>query len=173
MNGLLELNGVQVPNGETEDVEAFNIPTPAPLPPAAPGTTNVIRQRNQVAGHNYPEIAEVKNVDPAQTDYALAVRPIPQRCSSGAPVGIIVSNAAIALAAANANRRAIIITNNGSSNIFIGRDNTVTATGATMGIKVIPNGTYSDSGEDLDIGDIWAIGDAVSASANVSVWEKT
>lgn len=96
-----------------------------------------------------------------------------ERSSLGAPVGVTVSTAAVQVLAANANAKQRIITNNGSSNIFLGRDNTVTTTGATMGIKLVPGGTYTDSGIDLDQGAIFGIGDAVSASQNVSAWEKT
>jgi hypothetical protein len=97
----------------------------------------------------------------------------PTTCTAGAPVGVTVSTAAVQVLASNASAKQRIITNNGSTNIYLGRDGTVTTSGATMGIKLIPNGTYFDSGFGLDTGDIYAIGDATSSSQNVSAWEKT
>lgn len=96
-----------------------------------------------------------------------------ERASAGAPVGVTVSTAAVLVLAANASAKSRIIVNCGSSNVFLGRSGAVTASGAAMGIKLAPGGTYADSGLDLDTGDIYAIGDATSASQNVSAWERT
>lgn len=112
------------------------------------------------------------NVTPSSGNLPVDIADM-QRCNAGAPVGVTVSNAAVQVLAANTSARQRIISNNGSSNVFLGRDNTVTTSGATMGIKLVPGAVYTDSGIDLDQGAIFGIGDAVSASQNVSAWEKT
>lgn len=96
-----------------------------------------------------------------------------ERATAGAPVGVTVSNSAVQVLASNSAAKSRIITNNGSSNVYLGKDNTVTTSGATMGILVRPGGSYSDSGTDMYNGAIYGIGDAVSASQNVSAWERT
>ena len=92
--------------------------------------------------------------------------------STSAPAAVTVSNSATLIIAANSNRKKVVITNNGTSNIYLGNDNTVTASGATMGLKIAPNGVYEDSGAGLSKDDIYGIGDAASAVQNVSVQER-
>lgn len=96
-----------------------------------------------------------------------------ERSDTGTPVGITVSTSAVLILAANVNAKNRGITNNGSTNIFLGSDSLVTISGATMGLKLIPDGSYTDSGLDAYVGDIYGIGDAVSASENVSAWERS
>ena len=93
--------------------------------------------------------------------------------TAGTPAGFTVSTSALLLAASNTNRLAIVITNNGTSNIFIGHTSGVTSSGAAMGLKLVPGGSYQDSGYGLYTGDLYAIGDAAAASENVSVSERT
>jgi hypothetical protein len=88
-------------------------------------------------------------------------------------VGVTVSTSAVQVLASNTSAKSRIITNNGISSVYLGRDGTVTTSGATMGILLRPGGTYSDSGADMYNGAIHGIGDAVSASQNVSAWERT
>jgi hypothetical protein len=97
----------------------------------------------------------------------------PERTTSGAPAGVTVSNFAVLILASNTSAKSRVITNNGTSNVFIGVANTVSTTGATMGIWLKLGGTYSDSGDGFYNGAIWGIGDAVSASQNVSAWERS
>lgn len=93
--------------------------------------------------------------------------------TTGSPVGITVSTAAVLVCAANAIRVFLGLTNNGTSNFFLGNTSGVTASGATMGLKLAPNGALSDFGEYFGKGDVYAIGDAVSASENISRLERT
>jgi hypothetical protein len=109
----------------------------------------------------------------ASDQAAIPVTPSLERASAGAPVGVTVSTSAIVVLAANASAKSRLITNNGTTNIYLGRNNTVTSSGATMGILLSPGGSYNDSGVDLDQGAIWAIGSAVASSQNVSAWERT
>lgn len=159
----------------------------------------VFRQRMQIAGDALAKIAGVTNADPAGGSYGLVVRlvgtmPLPTgaateatqllvkadldvivsdkaRANAGAPVGVAVGVVAVLVIAANASRKSIVISNTGITNVYIGISNTVTILGAVQGVKLIPNGTYSDSGDGMYTGDIYAIGDALAGS--VSVWERT
>lgn len=97
----------------------------------------------------------------------------PRTSTAGTPAGFTVSNSATLVAASNANRRALVAVNFGSSNIYLGHTNAVTTSGAATGLKLVPNGSYQDSGDGLYTGDLYAIGDAVSASQNLSVSERT
>lgn len=128
----------------------------------------------------------VINDIPAPDEFGLVVRNIgggglatdvtivgAERSTVGTPVGKIVSTVAVLILASNASAKNRGITNNGSSNIYLGSDATVTSSGAAMGLKLIPNGSYTDSGLDEYTGDIFAIGDAVSLVENVSAWERS
>jgi len=96
-----------------------------------------------------------------------------ERSTAGTPAGFTISTAAVLVAASNASRKAILMVNFGSSNIYIGHTNAVTTSGATAGLKLVANGSYQDSGDGLYTGDLYAIGDAVSAIQNLSASERT
>jgi hypothetical protein len=93
--------------------------------------------------------------------------------STSAQRGWIVSTVAVLVLPANSLRKSVLITNNLTSNIYVGPTSSVATTGVSMGSKIVPNGEYADSGDGLWMGDIYAIGDAVSLVYNLSVWEKT
>jgi hypothetical protein len=86
---------------------------------------------------------------------------------------VIVSTSSALLAASNASRAAIVITNNGSGNLYIGHTSGVTSSGALMGLLISAGSSYEDSGDGLYTGDLYGIYSAVSASENVSVSERT
>lgn len=92
--------------------------------------------------------------------------------NAGSPVGVSVSSTATLIKAANTARKAILITNNGSLNVYLGHTTTVTTAGGTMGLLLAPSGAYADSGWGLYTGDIYGVCSA-TASANVSVSERT
>jgi len=93
--------------------------------------------------------------------------------TQGTPASVIVSDTpAVLLAASNANRKSILISNNGIYNIFLGHDSSVTTSGTTMGILLAPKAIYSDSGFGLYTGDIYAICTNAVVSENVSVSER-
>ncbi len=92
--------------------------------------------------------------------------------TSTAPTGITVGLTAVPVKAANASRKRLICTNNGTSNLYFGKDNTVTISGATMGLLVIPGGVYDDLGPGLWQGDVYAVGDA-ALTFNCAVQERT
>lgn len=96
----------------------------------------------------------------------------PDTTTSGAPLGVTVSTTAVLLAASNTDRKSIIITNNGTGTLYIGHDNTVSSSGAAMGLLVQSKCSYTDSGFGLYTGDLWGIYSAASASENVSVSER-
>ncbi len=137
------------------------------------GANTVQRQRIQIAGAGAAEIAGVKNSAPGATDYGSVVRPIPLPSTAGTPAGVTVSTSAVSLKASNANRRAIVITNNGVGNLYIGHTSGVTSSGANVGLIVPPFGSYTDSGDGLYTGDLYGIYDQASAVQNVSVSERT
>lgn len=146
-------------------------------------------------GYHSPAIL---NSTPTGTEYALAVRQVGNdnanlfdsygndltsvggalkvsghSLTNSTSSSVIVSNTAILIIASNPQRKSLIISNNGSTNIYLGATNTIASSGANMGIKILPNGTYMDSGIDTYTGDIYGVSDSVSASYNVAVWERT
>jgi hypothetical protein len=86
-----------------------------------------------------------------------------------APVGVSIGTAAALVLAANANRHMVIIQNQSSTaNLWLGRDNTVTTSGATVGTRLGPGMTLTDT---LTGDAWWGISDA--AGTLVSVQEVT
>lgn len=116
---------------------------------------------------------EVKNDSGSPVPVSGTVTANPPTTTAGTPAGVTVSASAAVIKASNANRKAIIITNNGNSNIYLGHSSAVTISGATMGLLLLPGGVYRDAGPGLYTGDIYGIGDASAASENVSVSERT
>lgn len=103
-----------------------------------------------------------------------ATGPIPQHSTSGKPAGFTVSTSAVQIFASTPSVKGRLITNNGVTNVFWGTDNTVTATaGALMGHKIVPNGSYNDSGQGIYDGEIWLVGDATASSQNVSASQRS
>jgi len=92
---------------------------------------------------------------------------------AGTPAGKTVSTTALSLAAANTSRKSIIITNNSTGRLYIGHTSGVTTSGATMGLLVMPYGSYSDTGVGVYTGDLYGIYSVTAASQNVSVSERT
>ena len=93
--------------------------------------------------------------------------------SLGTPAGFTVSTTAVLLAALNANRKSLVITNNSTGKLYLGHTSGVTSSGAAMGLLVPSNGSYTDSGFGLYIGDMYGIYDASAGAQNVSVSERT
>jgi len=87
--------------------------------------------------------------------------------------GLTCSVAAVTLAAANANRKSIIITNNGSGSLYIGETSTVASSGANMGLLVPTNGMYSDSGFGVFTGQLFGIYSVTSTSENIAVRDRS
>ncbi len=112
-----------------------------------------------------------------KSDYYFKVADITSavNTSTNAPsVGITVSTSAVIIIAANTNRRGIIITNNSNGTLFLGKDATVTTSGATMGTILTRNGgAYNDAGDGLYTGAIWGIYSESAATQNVAVSERT
>jgi len=127
-----------------------------------------------------PQIQQVVLTDGTVGDPYLgtSANPLPVTSSQVAsttanPFGITVSTMAVQVLAANSLRKEVQFTNNGASNLYFGKDNTVTTSGATMGGKMVPNGTGSDGGASIYQGAWWAIGDAAASTQNLSVTEFT
>ena len=93
--------------------------------------------------------------------------------TAGTPAAVTVSTSAVLLKASNAARKSILITNNGTTPVYLGHTSGVTASGAAMGLLLAPAGSYSDSGFGLYTGDLYAIGAAAVAAENVSISERT
>jgi hypothetical protein len=84
-----------------------------------------------------------------------------------------VSTVSAELVAANPQRISILITNNGSTNLYLGQTVSVSTAGVNGGIKLITNGTYAEDGGSKGMynGPIFAI--AGVSSTDVAVWERT
>lgn len=97
--------------------------------------------------------------------------------TAGTPAGVTVSTATgastVVLKAVNAARKAIIITNAGVGDLYVGHTTAVTTGGATMGLIVSPRGAYMDSGFGLYTGDLYGVYSIVSTTQNVSVSERS
>lgn len=120
------------------------------------------------AGTPSPTVLSVQGVS-GGTDLSVAAT----KATAGAPAGFTVSTSAVKIWDSNTSAKARTITNNGSTNVFVGNSNAVTASGSAMGLRLAPGGSYNDSGFGLYNGELWAIGDAVSAAQNVSAAERT
>jgi hypothetical protein len=83
-----------------------------------------------------------------------------------------VTTVSAELVAANPQRISLIITNNGTSNLFLGQTSSVDTAGTNAGIKLIANGTYAEDGgtKGMYNGPVFAI--AGSASTTAAVWER-
>jgi len=69
----------------------------------------------------------------------------------------------------NAKRVSIIMENEGASDVYIGKDNTVTA---ANGVKMVVEGTFTEDGAGTPVykGDIYGITSA--GTADVRYWER-
>lgn len=85
--------------------------------------------------------------------------------------GVIVSTTAVQLAGINYSRLSILITNSGSGSLYVGKTSLVTASGSTVGRKVVADGAYFDSGPGRWLGPLWGIYSASAVAENVSVDE--
>lgn len=160
-----------IASGTALAVSAASLPLPAGASTAAKqpalGTAGA-------ASADVISVQGVASMTALKVDGSAVTQPVSTpKATGGTVTGVTVSTSAVAVQASNASRKSIIITNAGTTNIYLGKDNTVTSSGSTMGIKLVPNGTYVDSGEGLYTGDIYGIGDAASSSQNVSSWERT
>lgn len=133
----------------------------------------VHRQRVQITGVAAAEKMGVANAHPADGDYGAVVRPIPRSSTAGTPSGVTVSTSAVSIKSSNTARRAIVITNNGVGNLYLGHTSGVTSSGSNMGLLIPPGGAYTDSGDGIYTGDIYGIYSQTSSSQNVSVSERT
>lgn len=163
-DGTLPLNGVAVPGGETEDVEALNILPPAPPPPPV-GFISVIRQRLQVVGRLYSQIAAVLNADPSLSDYGLVVRPIVARSATESTVQIPASIVTVPLLAANPLRKqamfqTIPILTGGTLQLFFGASLIAT-------VEMVP-GAYYELPEPVWDGAISGVWDAAIGSVLIT-----
>lgn len=84
-----------------------------------------------------------------------------------------VTSSVVTLAAANLNRKSLIISNFGSNKLFLGETTTVAASGAETGILVPSQGTYSDSGYGCYTGVMYGIYDTATTAHNVSVRDRS
>jgi len=83
-----------------------------------------------------------------------------------------ISETAQLVSAASATRRAVLITNTGSGDLFIGQTSTVSTSGANIGTKVLPGGVYAISGKAAYKGNLYAIYTVAVTSVNVQVAVK-
>lgn len=166
-DGLLELNPATLPGGQIEDVEQLNITPPTPPPPPG-GQIAVIRQRLQVVGHLYPQVAEVLDADPTGTEYALVVRPIIARSASSTTTQVAASLVAVPLLAANPARKqalfqAVPILTGGTLFLFFGSS-------AFATVELVP-GAYYEMPQPVFDGAISGVWDA--AIGSVFITEQT
>lgn len=83
-----------------------------------------------------------------------------------------ISGTAQLIHAVSTTRRAILITNTGSGNLFIGNTSAVSTSGADVGTKLLPDEVYAISGKTAYKGNLYGIYTVTVTSANVSVSVK-
>lgn len=92
---------------------------------------------------------------------------------TGIPLGVTLNPVAAQLAAANTDRKSLLITNNGSGNLFIGMNASVGITGPFMGNLVPPTMCYTDSGFGIYTGAVWGIYSVTVTAVNISVSDRS
>jgi hypothetical protein len=83
----------------------------------------------------------------------------------------VPSGTAVLIVKCNSDRKSLIITNEGSSKVYLGGDSSVTS---ATGISVEDsNGKYTEDsgGTRMYLGDIWGI--SADSTNDVRYWEKT
>lgn len=82
----------------------------------------------------------------------------------------VPSGSAILIVAQNVDRKSLIITNEGSSKIFLGSDSFITSANA---ISLKSGATYTEDsgGQRMYLGDIYGISE--DATNDIRYWEKT
>ena len=91
----------------------------------------------------------------------------------GKPRSVTVSTSAVRLADSNMSRRALAITNNGSGTLYVGTDQNVASSGATMGLAISATGSLNDSGFGTYLGEWWGIYSAVASVQNVCIFDAS
>lgn len=83
----------------------------------------------------------------------------------------IVTTSVIKIHNANAARKSIIISNNGTGDLYVRGDKSVASSGISSGIIIPSKGSFTDSGFGVYLGERWGIYSAVSSTVNVVVAE--
>lgn len=171
--GLMSVKTDQTTHGTTDLVAADIVKVNGNAALAGNGVTGTGSPRVTIASDNTPFPIKIDQTTPGTTNKVAAnITDVPVS-TAGTPAGVTVSTSAVSLKASNASRKAIVITNNGVGILYIGHTSGVTASGSTMGMMVVPGGSYQDSGFGLYTGDLYGIYDQTASSQNVSVSERT
>lgn len=133
------------PGGQIEDVENLVVPDPG-LPPAPPpGFVNLVRQRIQIVGRLYTQIAAVLNADPAPNEFGLVTRNIPSGLQSVAITDGVDGPAAVTPAATSPTVAdpALVVTISPNSGAIMASDASVAPTNGP-----VPGSTQQNGGTD-------------------------
>lgn len=84
-----------------------------------------------------------------------------------------ISKVAQRMTVANAARFAVLITNTGDGDLFIGNTSAVSTSGANVGTKVLPGDSHELSGRAAYKGDLWGIYSITVSASNIDVVVKT
>lgn len=96
----------------------------------------------------------------------------PQSVTAGDAIGVIVTNAATLIAAANAGRKGLTMVNSGSFGVHISHDPAVTTTGVKMGLYLAPKGgSFTD--DKVDTRAWYGKATGAVAAENISYLERT
>lgn len=97
----------------------------------------------------------------------------PEKSHGNAQYAAIVSTTAVLIVRSNVQRKCLVICNNGGGTLYLGNTSSVTASGAGMGLKVPAGGRYTDSGDGINVGDVWGIYSVAATTQNVAVSDRT
>lgn len=155
------------PGGQIEDVEVLNVVPPVPPPPPV-GFVALVRQRIQIVGRLYNQIAAVLDVDPALNDFGLTTRNIPQRTSTPPTIASVPAAVAntVLLAANPARRRALFQANRSGTGVLLLKIGTVAAAGSYT-VALVP-GAYYELPDPVYTGQIDGIWDVASGTVLVT-----
>lgn len=166
-DGLLPLSPAS-PGGQIEDIEQLNVVPPTP-PAPPPGFIAVVRQRIQLVGRLYNQIAAVLDSDPATTDYGVVTRNLPARTATPPDVTNVPANAinTTLLAANPARRGASFQADRGGTGVLLLKLGAA-ASAVSYTVALVPGAYYELPDEPLYTGQIDGIWDVAAGAVLVT-----
>lgn len=134
-------------------------------------STKLQNSKGEIVNPARDEPVPPPDLQPVRVDGSVPVTT--QRATGTVAGAFIVSTSAVRLAGVNASRLSLIIANNGSGRLYLGRTSAVAASGPSMGIGVPAGASYSDTGNGVSVGEMWGVYSAAATTQNVSVLDRS
>jgi hypothetical protein len=139
-DGTLPLSPAS-PGGQVEDIEELTVPTPVPTPPPPPGFIKLVRQRIQVVGRLYQQIAAVLDAPPAASEFGLVVRPVVSTSATPTITRVPANAGNVPLLLPNPNRRMACFYNQTATGVLFLKFGAV-ASMIDFTVAILPGGYY-------------------------------